>query len=81
MKGSDQMTREEIKGLYEVMFNAYPDIVNVHMLEKMLSISRHTAYQLIQSGEVPAIKLGNTYRIPKINVISYALSLNAAKAS
>ena len=37
-------------------------------------ISRHLAYELIGDGYIPGMKIGNAYRIPKINVIRYALS-------
>ena len=40
----------------------------------MLKISRHLAYALIGDGSIPGMKIGNAYRIPKINVIRYALS-------
>ena len=55
------MTKIEFQTLYEVMFTDYPDIVNV-------------AYALIGDGDIPGMKIGNAYRVPKINVIRYALS-------
>ena len=68
------MTKTELQSLYEVMFTDYPDIVNVAQIQSMLNISRHLAYSLINDGYIPGIKIGNAYRIPKINVINYALS-------
>lgn len=68
------MTKAEIHALYEVMFTEYPDIVNVAQVQSMLGVSRHLAYQLIGNGYIPGIKIGNAYRVPKINVINYALS-------
>lgn len=68
------MTKAEIHALYEVMFTDYPDIVNVAQVQSMLNISRHLAYSLINDGYIPGMKVGNAYRVPKINVISYALS-------
>lgn len=73
------MTKEELKTLYSVMFTEYPDIVNVAQVQSMLSISRHLAYSLIGDGYIPGIKIGNAYRIPKINVINYALSAEKPK--
>ena len=64
----------EIQTLYEVMFTDYPDIVNVAQVQAMLGISRHLAYELIGDGNIPGMKIGNAYRVPKINVIRYALS-------
>ena len=61
------------------MFTEYPDIVNVAQVQSMLSISRHLAYSLIGDGYIPGIKIGNAYRIPKINVINYALSAEKPK--
>ena len=64
----------EIRAMYEVMFTDYPDIVNVAQVQSMLNISRHLAYSLINDGYIPGIKIGNAYRVPKVNVINYALS-------
>ena len=68
------MTKIDIQTLCEVMFTDYPDIVNVAQVQSMLKISRHLAYELIGDGYIPGMKIGNAYRIPKINVIRYALS-------
>lgn len=72
------MTKEEIKTMYTVMFTEYPDIVNVAQVQTMLNISRHLAYDLIGDGYIPGMKIGNAYRIPKINVINYALQVGKA---
>ena len=63
------MTKTELQTMYEVMFTDYPDIVNVAQVQSMLKISRHLAYELIGDGYIPGMKIGNAYRIPKINVI------------
>lgn len=68
------VTKTELQTMYEVMFTDYPDIVNVAQVQSMLKISRHLAYELIGDGYIPGMKIGNAYRIPKINVIRYALS-------
>lgn len=68
------MKAAEMKALYSVMFSEYPDIVTVKQLQSMLGISRHGAYDLLAEGEIGGIKLGNAYKIPKINVIRYVLS-------
>ncbi len=68
------MTKAEIQTMYEVMFTDYPDIVNVAQVQSMLNISRHLAYSLINDRYIPGIKIGNAYRVPKVNVINYALS-------
>ena len=68
------VTKTELQAMYEVMFTDYPDIVNVAQVQAMLKISRHLAYELIGDGYIPGMKIGNAYRVPKINVIRYALS-------
>ena len=68
------MTKAELQALYEVMFTDYPDIVNVAQVQSMLGISRHLAYELIGDGYIPGMKIGNAYRVPKINVINYTLA-------
>lgn len=68
------MKTAEMKALYSVMFSEYPDIVTVKQLQTMLGISRHGAYDLLAEGEIGGIKLGNAYKIPKINVIRYVLT-------
>ena len=65
------MRKSELKELYQMMFPDYPDIVTVHQLQKMRGISRNLAYELINDGEVQAIKIGNKYKIPKVSVINF----------
>ncbi len=68
------MTKIELETMYSLMFTEYPDIVNISQVQSMLNVSRHLAYSLIGDGYIPGIKIGNAYRVPKINVIKYALS-------
>ena len=56
------------------MFTDYPDIVSVAQLQNMLHISRQLAYDLISQGSIHAIKIGNSYKIPKISVIYFLLN-------
>lgn len=59
--------------IYNIMFKEYPDIVTVAQLQKMLHISRQLSYELINSGQIRAFKVGNSFRIPKINVIDFVM--------
>lgn len=68
------MNKSDIKELYATMFTEYPDIVTVDDLQEMLGISRHYAYKLITEGIIRGRKIGCAYKIPKINVINYALT-------
>ena len=65
------MKKSELKELYQMMFPEYPDIVTVRQLREMLGISRQLAYDLINDGELQAIKIGNSFKIPKVSVINF----------
>jgi len=65
------MKKSELKELYQMMFPDYPDIVTVKQLREMLGISRQLAYALINDGELQAIKIGTSFKIPKVSVIHY----------
>ncbi len=73
------MTKNELKELYTLMFPEYPDIITVPQLQTMLGISRHLAYELISKGCIHGVIIGRSYKIPKINVIKYLLSMNDQK--
>ena len=64
----------KMKEIYTMMFPEYPDIVDVKQLQEMLSISRHLAYDLINDGYIRGVKVGNAFKIPKVNVIRYLLN-------
>ena len=67
------MKKSELKELYNMMFPDFPDIITVSQLQKMLGVSRHLAYNLINDGSIRGIKIGNAFRIPKVNVIEYVM--------
>ena len=71
------MNQAEIKQLYGVMFTEYPDIVGVKDIQKMLGIGKNLAYSLVSGGYIKGITVGNKLRIPKINVIRYAVETTA----
>ncbi len=73
------MKKTELKELYKLMFPDYPDIVTVTQLQKMLGISRQLTYKLIGDGYIPGVKIGNAFRVPKVNVINYVLSGDVRK--
>ena len=65
--------------MYPLIFSDYPDIVTVRDLQKMLGISRQAVYDLLAEGELGGIRLGNAYRIPKLNVVRYVLTKSAGR--
>lgn len=53
------------------MFNNFSDVVNIKELCNMLHISKHSAYALVNSGQLPAKRIGRVYRIRKQDVIAF----------
>lgn len=53
------------------MLNKYPDVLNVKQLCEVLDIGKNTAYKLLKSREIKALKIGTVYKIPKREVIKY----------
>ena len=63
------------------MFAEYPDVVDVEQLCRMLGgISRKLAYRLLASGELRCVRIGRSYRIPKLCVIEYLTGTDADAA-
>jgi len=54
-----------------IMFHEFPDVVNVIQMRTMLGIGRNTAYNLINDGIIPSIRIGKVHRITKANIIKY----------
>lgn len=65
-----------IKENYDLMFTAYPDIVNIFQLKEMLNIGINLAYRLVRDKTIPSLKVGREYKIPKRNVIYYLTNQN-----
>lgn len=56
----------------EAMFENYPDVVEVDDLRKMLGgISKKLAYRLLAEQEIRCVRVGRTYKIPKVCIIEY----------
>ena len=56
------------------MFENYPDVVEVDDLRKMLGgISKKLAYRLLSDQEIRSVRVGRTFKIPKICVIEYLM--------
>ena len=58
----------------QAMFENCPDVVEVDDLRKMLGgISKKLAYRLLSDQEIRSVRVGRTYKIPKICVIEYLM--------
>lgn len=57
-----------------MIFANYPDVVNVEQMCSMLGgIGKKTAYDLLRNGDIHHIKLGKSFKIPKICIIKYLI--------
>lgn len=59
------------KEAYSVMLSDSPDIMNIEEMCSALSISKKTRYKLLREGKIVSMKVGRTYRVPKVHVLSY----------
>lgn len=54
------------------MFEKYPDVVSVPELCKMLGgVSKKLAYKMLANGKIFSVRVGRSYKIPKMSVIVY----------
>ena len=62
--------------IYKTMFKSYPDLVDIIQLKEMLGIGITLAYRLVKNNQIPALKIGRQYKIPKMNIIDYVTIQN-----
>lgn len=56
---------------YRMLLREYPDIMNINQVSELLDISTKTCYKLLQEGKITCLKVGRSYRIPKIHLLTY----------
>ena len=56
---------------YSLMLKEYPDIMNIDEMCAALSVSTKTGYKLLKDGKISCMKVGRSYRIPKVHVLAY----------
>ena len=61
---------------YQTMFTSYPDLVDIIQLKEMLGIGITLSYRLVKNNQIPALKIGRQYKIPKMNIIDYVTIQN-----
>ncbi len=59
------------KILFTSTLKEYPDVMNIDEMCQALGISTKTGYRLLREGRIEHLKVGRTYRIPKIHLLSY----------
>lgn len=70
-----------LKDAYSVMLKHYPDVMNIEEMSRALGVSTKTSYKLIRTGKITAMKVGRTYRIPKVHLLTYLLVPGADKGT
>ena len=56
------------------LFAEYPDVVTVKQMCTMLGgIGMKTAYKLLEEGDIRYIKIGKSFKIPKVCIIEYLI--------
>lgn len=53
------------------MFEEYDDLIDIETLMDILCIGRNKAYDLVNSKDIGACKIGKSWKIPKKNVIDF----------
>lgn len=62
---------------YSMMLRDYPDLMDINQMSKALGVSTKTGYKLLRDGKITAIKIGRTYRIPKLHLLTYLKVMDA----
>lgn len=63
------MEKLQIKEI-EILKN-FDDVLTFKEFRQVLKIGRNKAYELLQNNIISSIRIGNSYRIPKVNIIKY----------
>lgn len=53
------------------MLRRCPDVMDINEMCHILGISTKTGYRLLKNGDITALKIGRTYRIPKVHLLAY----------
>lgn len=67
----ENASRISPKEAYRIMLKEYPDIMNIDQVCQVLGVSTKTGYKLITDGKLCCLKVGRTYRIPKVHLFKY----------
>jgi len=62
------MSGDEMASTEPQREDARLNLVTVAEVAERLSVSRMTVYRLVHSGELPALRVGRSYRVPKAAV-------------
>ena len=63
---------------YKTILKNYPDVMNIEQMCEVLGISTKTGYRLLKEGQIGSLKVGRSYRIPKVKILQY-LNIDSTK--
>ncbi len=66
-----------MKEAYSMVLKDYPDLMDINQMSKALGVSTKTGYKLLRDGKITAIKIGRTYRISKLHLLTYLKVMDA----
>lgn len=53
------------------ILSGYGDVLDPDDVRRILGIGRNAVYKYLSNGEIPSIRIGKKYRIPKLLLIEY----------
>lgn len=57
--------------LYKLEHGEYPDVLTVKQAQEILGVGRVSVYDLIESGQIAAFRIGRIYKVPKQSLIQF----------
>ena len=66
------------KEIYQTVLKDYPEIMSVEDISAALDVSTKTVYKMLRKGTIQNMKVGRSYRVPKVHLLSF-LKINMAK--
>ena len=65
-----------VENLCGLMFQGYPDVLNLEQMSEILHVSTKTGSRLLKEGTIKSLKIGKSYRIPKPYLITYLCGMS-----
>lgn len=60
-----------------ILLGMYDDILTVDEVCEILKIGKNNVYAMLRAGELPAIRIGHIWRIPKSTLSTYILQMSS----
>ena len=59
------------KEVYQTVLKDYPEIMSVEETSAALGVSTKTVYKMLKNGTIQNMKVGRSYRVPKVHLLSF----------